>query len=584
MEIKRTLIALTLAAAVLFGFDYFVPKPAYKTPPAATKMVDAKGGDKAPAGAPSAMGVTAPTVAPSGPARRVTFTSPAMTGSVSLRGARIDDVSLTQYRETLDKNSPNVRLLESAHGKHPGFIEIGWRQAPGEALKLPNAQTEWTGDSPRLDPDYPLTLRWDNGAGLIFSIKISLSRKYLFSIAQTVENNTGHAVSVVPFARTERDYKPDDEGSFIVHEGPIAVVNDRLNEGSYKDMRKGVENPDHVAWAADSHGGWAGITDKYWLTASIPDQKDDVAVRYQFQGEEEGGEYAVDVAAARPVTIAPHQSSLRSSAVFVGAKEVTLLDDYTNQLHIPYFYKAVDFGWFAFLTRPMFHVLHWLFGLVGNFGIALLIMTLIIKVILYPLATKSFASMARMRVLAPKIQAIRESSKDDQMAMNQKIMTLYKEEGVNPAGGCLPLLVQAPVAFCLYKVLNITIEMRHAPFFGWVRDLSAPDPTNIFNLFGLIPFNPTIITPMLQVGIWPLLFGITIWLMQKQSTVTMDPTQQRVMQFMPVLYTFLLGRLSAGIVIYYTWNNILSYFQQRIIQARVEAAAKRGKRVKTGKK
>ncbi|UYH52242.1 membrane protein insertase YidC [Candidatus Kirkpatrickella diaphorinae] len=584
MEIKRTLIALALAAAVLFGFDYFVPKPADKTPPAATKMVDAKSGDKASAGAQSAMGVAAPAVAPSGPARRVAFTSPAMTGSVSLRGARIDDVSLTQYRETLDKNSPHVRLLESADGKRPGFIEIGWRQAPGEALKLPNAQTEWTGDSSRLDPDHPLTLHWDNGAGLVFSIKISLSRKYLFSIAQSVENNTGHAVSVVPFTRTERDYKPDDEGSFIVHEGPIAVVNDRLNEGSYKDMRKGTANPDHVSWAADSHGGWAGITDKYWLTAAIPDQKDDVAVRYQFQGEEEGGEYAVDVAAAHPVIIAAHQSGLRSSAVFVGAKEVTLLDDYTNQLHIPYFYKAVDFGWFAFLTRPMFHVLHWLFGLVGNFGIALLIMTLIIKVILYPLATKSFASMARMRVLAPKIQAIRESSKDDQMAMNQKIMTLYKEEGVNPAGGCLPLLVQAPVAFCLYKVLNITIEMRHAPFFGWVRDLSAPDPTNIFNLFGLIPFNPTMITPMLQVGIWPLLFGITIWLMQKQSTVTMDPTQQRVMQFMPVLYTFLLGRLSAGIVIYYTWNNILSYFQQRIIQARVDAAAKRGKRVKTGKK
>lgn len=584
MEIKRTIIAIALAAAVLFGFDYFVPKPPDKSPPVTARSDAGQGEDRPKNRAQRAIGDMSPVTAPAGPARRIAFTSPAMTGSVSLRGARIDDVSLAQYHETLDKNSPHVRLLESSDGKRPGFVEIGWRQAPGDAAKLPDAQTEWKEESSRFDPEHPLILHWDNGAGLVFSIKISLSRRYLFTIEQTVENNSGHAVSIVPFTRTERDYKPDDEGSFIVHEGPIAVVNDRLNEGSYKDMRKGATNPNHVAWAAESHGGWAGITDKYWLTAAIPDQKDEVAVRYQFQGEEEGGEYAVDVAAARPIIVEAHQKSTRSNAVFVGAKEVTLLDDYTNQLHIPYFYKAVDFGWFAFLTRPMFHVLHWLFGLVGNFGIALLIMTLIIKVILYPLATKSFASMARMRVLAPKIQAIRESSKDDQMAMNQKIMTLYKEEGVNPAGGCLPLLVQAPVAFCLYKVLNITIEMRHAPFFGWIRDLSAPDPTNIFNLFGLIPFSPTSITPMLQVGIWPLLFGITIWLMQKQSTVTMDPTQQRVMQFMPILYTFLLGRLSAGIVIYYTWNNILSYFQQRIIQLRVDAAAKRGKRVKTGKK
>ena len=581
MDIKRILVATSLSAAILIGFDYFVPQHAKKD--AETQTSEQTQGKKPEAGKVSTLPVAAPGGAPAngptvpaGPAGQIAIEGPDATGSFNLRGARFDNLVLTHYRETLDKNSPLVRLLESGEGPQPSFVQLGWQAPAGSTLKLPDSSTDWSSDDKTLSPGHPVSMRWDNGQGLVFRIEIKLDRRYLFAITQSVENKAGAPVALTPFQRVERDYKPVETGGMIVQEGPLSVVNNRLDEESYKTMRKGATKPDNTAWSADGVGGWAGITDKYWLTAIIPDQKAAVSVRYRFVPDAKEGAYIVDTSSSQPIQIAPGSTVATTSMVFAGAKEVNLLDQYTDDLHIPYFYKAVDFGWFAFLTRPMFHVLHWLYSHVGNFGIALLILTLIIKLILYPLATKSFASMARMRTLAPRIQAIREHNKGDQLAQNQQIMALYKEEGVNPAGGCLPLLIQAPVAFCLYKVLNITIEMRHAPFYGWIRDLSAPDPTNIFNLFGLLPFNPSFMPEMLHIGIWPILFGFTIWLMQRQSMVSMDPAQQKIMQFMPVIYTIFLGRISAGIIIYYTWNNVLSYGQQKLIQSQIDRAQKKG--------
>ncbi|GBQ15661.1 membrane protein insertase YidC [Swaminathania salitolerans] len=582
MDIKRIIVATCLSAAILIGFDYFVPQHAKDDveTPSSSQTQPAK---PAPSGKISAL----PAPVPGGPpanatdmprkdAGKIAIEGPDATGAISLRGARFDSLVLTHYRETLDKDSPLVRLLEPQGGPQPSFVEIGWQAPAGSTIRLPDADTDWTSSDTVLSPDHPVTMQWNNGQGLVFRIAIRLDRRYLFAVTQTVQNDSGQPVALTPFQRVERDYKPVETGGMIVHEGPLSVMNDRLDEETYKTMRKGATKPDNAAWSAQGVGGWAGLTDRYWLTAVIPDQKAAVTAQYRYIPGRTDGAYIVDTRSSQPIQIATGSAVQTASMVFVGAKEVNLLDQYTNDLHIPYFYKAVDFGWFAFLTRPMFHILHWLYSHVGNFGIALLILTLIIKLILYPLATKSFASMARMRTLAPRIQAIREHNKGDQMAQNQQIMALYKEEGVNPAGGCLPLLVQAPVAFCLYKVLNITIEMRQAPFYGWIRDLSAPDPTTIFNLFGLLPFNPSFLPEMLHVGVWPILFGITIWLMQRQSMVSMDPAQQKIMQFMPVIYTIFLGRLSAGIVIYYTWNNVLSYGQQKLIQMQIDRGQKGG--------
>ncbi|CAI9119409.1 membrane protein insertase YidC [Brytella acorum] len=574
MEMKRIIVAVALSFAILIGFDYFVPNHPKDDPAKQkTSQTEPQKKKETPLGVPASSSPSnTADAAPASEAARLHVEGPDVQGSINLRGARFDDLVLTHYHETLDKGSPLVRLLEKREGTEPSFVEVGWQNAPGSSAKLPDENTDWSTSDKELSPDHPVTLHWDNGQGLLFSIVLTIDRRYMAEVTQKVENHSEQPVSLIPYQRVERDFTPVETGGWIVHEGPLSVINNRLNEDSYKNMRKGASNPGNQSWGANGTGGWGGITDKYWLTAVVPDQTAPVSIHYQYLPQGEGGSYRVEFTSQAPQSVAAGASLETGSRVFAGAKEVELLDDYTNELKIPYFYKAVDFGWFAFLTRPMFHILHWLYGHIGNFGLALMVLTLIVKLILYPLATRSFTSMARMRALSPRIQAIREHAKSDPTAMNQQIMALYREEGVNPAGGCLPILIQAPVAFCLYKVLNITIEMRHAPFFGWIRDLSAPDPTNIFNLFGLIPFDPTHLSEMLHIGIWPILFGGTIWLMQRQSSITMDPAQQRMMQFMPILYVFFLGRLSAGIVIYYTWNNVLTFAQQSLIQHRTKVA------------
>ena len=563
MDIKRIIAATILSALILIGFDYFMPKPHEDAHPDATKI-----------SAPAQLSSSAPSVSGEEPAsapeaRRIPVQGTDVEGSINLRGALLDDLVLTKYRETLAKDSPLVRLLDHDGSSQPNFVVIGWNNAAGSNARVPDVNTVWESSDQKLAPDHPVTLHWDNGAGLLFTIHVALDQHYMFSVKQEVANSSGQPVALLPFQRVERNYLPSETGSFTAHEGPIAVMNGRLQDESYKNLHKGGDHPDHTYWAQSGNGGWGGISDKYWLTAIAADPDAPVTATFGYVPGEKGS-YRIGFVSQNSQQIMPGASLAQASHVFAGAKVDSLLEGYAHTLRIPDFDKAIDFGWFSFLTRPMLHLLHWLYSYLGNFGLALMALTLIVKIILFPLASKAAASSARMRLLSPKVQEIREKGKDDPLAMNQKIMALYRQEGVNPAGGCLPILIQAPIIFCLYKILNISIDERHAPFFGWIRDLSVPDPTNLLNLFGLLPFDPTSIAPYLHISIWGTALGITFWLLQRQTMVTMDPAQAKIMQFMPLVYVFFMSSFPSGLLVYYTWNNLLTFAQQSYIQRRTK--------------
>lgn len=579
MDTKRFIVATLLSAMVLVGFEYFMPKQTHQqaaqqsaqatsqTPPA-NRPVPA---------APIAGASSQPQSIPAPQAEtRLPIDGPKVSGSIDLLGARLDDMVLRDYHETIRKGSPLVRILEPARDPQPNYVEIGWMNLPGGQVRVPDANTVWTADAPKLTGEKPVTLSWDNGQGVTFQIIVSIDSHYMFAVEQRIVNHSAQPVALYPFARVDRAYTPVETGGYLVHEGPISVIDGRMDESSYKSLRTGATPPANQSWTRAGQNGWAGITDKYWLTAVIPQQGTAVTGSYGYQANQGAGIYQVGFIAQAPTTVAPGMTAATTSHVFAGAKEVNLLEHYESSLHIPDFWKAVDFGWFAFLTRPIFYVLDWLNTLLGNFGLALMAFTLLVKGLFFPLATRQFRSMGKMRQLQPKVQEIRERYKGDQMAMNQHMMALYKNEGVNPAAGCMPALVQIPVFWSLYKDLYITIEMRHAPFFGWIQDLSAPDLTNLFNLFGLIPWDPTVLSPFLQLGVWPILFGLTMYLQQKLNPAAMDPAQQRVFQMMPVLFTFFMARQPAGLVIYYCWNNLLTMAQQMLIQRRLDGVLKKG--------
>ncbi|NHN87852.1 membrane protein insertase YidC [Acetobacter conturbans] len=555
MDIRRVILATILSALVLVGFEYFMPAE-HKSPAAIE-------GKTTTLAAPPVAGdqpeVTSRAEAPA----RLPIDAVDVKGSVNLRGARLDDLVLRGYHETVQPNSPLVRLLESRSEKEPTYIEFGWYGAPGETLNLPDAHTLWTTSAQKLGSDAPVVMTWDNGAGLTFEIDLAIDRDYMFTVTQKVRNATGAPVSLVPFSRVVRAYTPVETGGMLVHEGPISVIGGRLGEESYKSLREGSTAPNYVSWSKTGTGGWAGITDKYWLAAVVPAQASAVTGTYGF--DTSAGAYQVGFTGQTPLVAAPNGEIQMTAHVFAGAKEVRLLERYQHEMNIPDFWKAVDFGWFAFLTRPVFFVLDWLYQFFGNFGLALLTFTLIVKAVFFPLASKGFRSAAAMRDVAPRMKELRERYKDDPVQMNQQVMQLYKKEGVNPASGCLPLLIQAPVFWCLYKVLYVTIEMRQAPFIGWIHDLSAPDPANLFNLFGLLPFDPTQFSSWLWLGAWPILYGITIWLMQRLNPATIDPAQKPVFMMMPFIFTFFMARQPVGLVIYYCWNNLLTMLQQYVI-------------------
>nr|HRQ82212.1 membrane protein insertase YidC [Azospirillaceae bacterium] len=487
--------------------------------------------------------------------QRVRIDTPSLHGSINLVGGRLDDLTLALYRETTDPKSPEIVLFAPANTAQGYYADFGWVAESG-GVKVPGPDARWTApQGATLKPDQPVTLTWDNGAGLVFERTFAVDKDYMFTVTQRARNASGETVRLIPYGLTARHGTPHTAGYYILHEGPLGVFDGKLDEQKYADLKsKGTVS-------RQSTGGWIGITDKYWLAALLPDQNQPFTGRFVHSTRGLEDRYQVDVMGAA-AEVAPQAATEQTIRLFAGAKQVRLLDAYSDALGVKNFDLAIDFGWFYFLTKPFFYALDFIAAAVGNFGVAILLFTVVVKAVFFPLANKSYVSMSQMKKLGPQIQVIRERFADDKMRQNQELMALYKREKVNPVSGCLPILIQIPVFFALYKVLFVTIEMRHAPFFGWIHDLSAPDPTTIFNLFGLIPWSPP---AFLMLGVWPIIMGVTMWAQMKLNPTPPDPIQQKIFGFMPFVFTFMLASFPAGLVIYWAWNNLLSIIQQYVI-------------------
>jgi YidC/Oxa1 family membrane protein insertase len=576
---KNFILAILLSGLVLLLWQYFFGIPQIEKPPRTPREEQSQGRPGSPERRQEPGAVTPSPVAPLAQpqlplsreqaltrSQRIAIDTPQIRGSIALTGGRIDDVALKNYHETVDKTSPAIELLSPSGSPHPFYAAFGWLPAPGTVANLPTAETVWRQrGSGSLGVGHPVTLAWDNGAGLQFRRIISVDDEYLFTIRDEVSNTGTKPLTLSPFALISRHGTPQTLGYYILHEGLIGVFGDLgLHEVTYKtiDAKKRM--------AFNTTDVWLGITDKYWAAALLPDTS--AHVKAEFAAGSIGSvktyqtDYQLD-----PQTIPPRTVASAEARLFAGAKEVSVIDDYQHALHLNRFDMLIDWGWFYFLTKPMFKLIDYFYRLVGNFGVAIMIVTVLIKLAFFPLANKSYAAMAKMKALQPKMQALRERYPDDKTKQQEELMELYKKENINPLAGCLPMVIQIPVFFSLYKVLFITIEMRHAPFFGWIRDLSAPDPTTVFNLFGLIPWDPSevpVIGHFLMIGAWPLLMGFTMWLQMKLNPPPPDPTQKMMMDWMPVIFTFMLARFSAGLVIYWAWNNLLSVIQQSVIMHR----------------
>ncbi len=577
---RNLLLAIVLSVAILFGFQMlFVPPP---PPPAPAQTEQADVGDVdvpvapgAPAGSPGLEITDGDQTADEGAVAtpRVpieTGLGGRLIGSIALVGARLDDLVLTDYRESVAPDSPQITLLSPPGSAHPYFVDFGWAANDRARSDLmPTPKTLWQTTDSALSPENPVTLTWDNGAGLIFTRTISVDRNYMFTITQEVRNTTGGDIVIRPYGLISRTDEPDTLGFYILHEGPIGTFNGELSEVDYEDVRE-------VGTISNSStGGWIGITDKYWLAALIPDQMMAIDARFVYSKPRNRDKFQADYLGAPVVVPASGQTEV-TSRLFAGAKEVTLIDGYRDEYQIALFDRAVDFGIFYYLTKPLFYVLHEIalffggFGFVGNFGLAILVLTVGIKLIFFPLANKSYIAMSKLKKLQPEMMRLREAYGDDRQKLNTEVMALYKREKANPLAGCLPILIQIPVFFALYKVLFVSIEMRHAPFYGWIKDLSEKDPTTIFNLFGLIPYTPP---DFLTIGVWPLLMGLTMFLQQKLNPAPPDPIQARVLMALPIIFVFLFATFPAGLVIYWTWNNVLSIAQQWVIMRRMGVPA-----------
>jgi YidC/Oxa1 family membrane protein insertase len=571
--------AIALSLVILITWQYFfatsfVGKPSVqKTSQPGMIAPDAAIRPQPPAIAPQAAAIPGPqrsqpfsrqdTLARS---QRVAIDTPRVKGSIALTGGRIDDLSLVQYRETTDPKSPAVRLLSPSGGPQPFYAEFGWINSSGINLQLPASETKWHLEgSDSLGIGRPVTLVWQNGEGLEFRRTISVDDKYLFDVRDEVANNGQAAVVLAPYASISRHSPPPTLGYYLLHEGAIGVLGAQgLQEVTYKTL------DDKKRMAFNVGRAWLGFTDKYWAAILLPGTS--LQLHAEFSASSLGAlkTYQADYVQDAQ-TIEPGGTATATARLFAGAKEVAILDGYDKALDLDRFDLAIDWGWFRFITKPMFTLIDTVFRWVGNFGVAILAVTLMLKIAFFPLANKAYASAAKMKALQPQLQSIRENFGNDRVKQQQATQELYRKEKINPIAGCLPTLVQIPVFFALYKVLFVTIEMRQAPFFGWIRDLSAPDPTNVFNLFGLIPYDPVslpLLGGFLALGAWPLLMGFTQWVQVRLAPASPDPTQSAVLNWMPVIFTFMLAKFSAGLVIYWTWNNSLSVIQQGIVMRR----------------
>lgn len=594
MENRNYIVAIVLSIAVLLGWQYFVAGPRFEaerqrrlveaaqsqpTPSAPAAQPTTPGA--APGAAPVAPTLPAgPTAAPGAPAPmgvpmvgqtreqalaahpRVRIETPVLDGSINLVGGRIDDVRFKKYRETTDPKSAEIVLLSPNGAADPYFADFGWLSDAANPVKVPGPETPWVQKGAgMLGIGQPVTLEWDNGAGLVFERTVTIDDRYMFQITDKVRNTSDRGTTLYAWSALSRWGTPATSGYYVLHEGAIGVFDGTLKEIGYKDLKEKLRiEPDK------SIGGWIGFVDKYWAAALIPDTSIKSQPRFA----------ATPAGAGRPdvyqtfmlgdgLPLAAGSEVVAATRLFAGAKEVAAVDGYGKSFNIDKFDRLIDWGWFYFLTKPLFHLISWLHQLVGNFGIAILIVTVLVKAVFYPLANKSYDSMSKMKKVQPEMKALQEAYKDDRAQQQQALMELYRREKINPLAGCLPILIQIPVFFSLYKVLFVTIEMRQAPFYGWIHDLAAQDPTTVFNLFGLIPFQPP---AMLMVGVWPLIMGVTMFVQMKLNPPPPDPTQKIMFDWMPVLFTFMLANMPAGLVIYWTWNNLLSIAQQWYIMAK----------------
>ena len=503
--------------------------------------------------------------------RRVPIKTERLAGSLSLVGGRIDDLELSDYTESVEKDSPTVTLLTPAGANEAYYALYGWAPAGGLAADaVPGPSTEWTleGGS-TLTQISPVELGWDNGQGLIFHRTISVDDNYMFTVTQSVENNTGVEVRLQPYGIIARHGKPSNLRNFyILHEGVVLAHDGELEETKYDAVRDFEFNQAENAALEKidvKQDGWIGFTDHYWMTTLVPmsGQPFTAVTKYT----EASDTYQTDM--RLPVVSVPAGGGAESATrLFAGAKEWATIRDYQNNLGIDRFVDSIDWGWFFFLTKPIFWVLHNMHKLIGNMGVAIIGLTLVIKLLLFPLAYKSYVSMSKMKLLQPELEKLKERTGDDRMKMQQEMMALYKREKVNPAAGCLPILLQIPIFFSLYKVIFVTIELRQAPFFGWIHDLSAPDPTSVLNLFGLLPWaTPAVTSPLhiLSIGVWPILLGVSMWLQQKLNPTPADKTQATLFAWMPWVFMFMLGRFASGLVIYWVANNTITFTQQYLI-------------------
>jgi len=560
MEFRNVLLAIVLSTAVLIGWATFFEAPIVEQQPAENTIT--KNEDLSSPSIDEEENKIENEIARNNlitNTKRVNVENENIKGSISLEGAIIDDILFKNYKKELG-GQENVTFLNPKNSSKEYFVETGWASSGKENIKLPVLNTIWQikGNS-ALTPNSPIILEWDNGDNLIFTKKIELDDKFLFRITQSIKNKSNKSYQFYPYAQITKKGKPDGIQIYILHEGFLGVFGEELIEEDYDDIEK-------EKFRISSSKGWLGITDKYWLTAIVPEKGKDF--KAEFVSKE--GKYRANYIIKEASILNPNGTITNKIDTFVAAKEVAVIDNYAEKLNIEKFDLAIDWGWFYFFTKPLFFIIDYFFKLTGNFGWAIVIITALVRLIFFPLANYSFKSMAKMKILQPEMLRLKELHKGDKVKLQQDMMALYKREKVNPISGCLPVLIQIPFFFAIYKMLYVTLEMRHQPFFGWIKDLSERDPTSVFNLFGLIPWDPP---TFLMIGAWPILMGLSMWVQQKLNPTPPDPIQAKIFMFFPIFLTIILAPFPSGLVVYWTVNNILTITQQWIIM--------RGTKVKT---
>lgn len=554
---KNLFLAIIISMAIIFGFQLLVPQPERAPVTEDNNAQESVSLDIQSTSSALLLDreqVLEETI-------RITFDNSKIKGSINLEGGIIDDLVLEEYRETLDPTSDFITYLNPLGSQDAYYLDTGW-VSPDSTIELPNNKSVWKADKSSIGINDPVKLTWQNSQNIIFEKIITLDEHYLFSVDQRVINNSGKSFDLYPFGLSKRQGIPQMENFFILHEGPLSITDSVLKEYDYDDLK------DQKKIKLNSVGGWIGMTDKYWQTAIISDQNEPIQQTYSYSFAENTDNFQTDLVGAK-IVVGDGDNVSHNLKLFAGPKIVQVIEQYMDEYGVQEFDRSVDFGWFYFLTKPIFHVLEFIFGYVGNFGWSIVIFTLLMRICFFPLAQASFKSMAKMKKLGPELQRLKEQYGDDRAGMQKEMMALYKREKANPIAGCLPILLQIPVFFSLYKVLFVTIEMRHAPFIGWIHDLSAPDPLGLLTLFGFVDWNVPGILQLFNIGIWPILMGISMFLQQKLNPAPVDKMQAKIFMFLPIVFTFVLGGFAAGLVIYWTTNNVLSMAQQYVIQRKI---------------